>query len=93
MTRSPSRRRRLPLGVESYRRLHQQVLERDGWRCQHCGRLDELQVHHIQLRSRLGDDAESNLITLCAKCHQDAHQRGGDMETTFSGRSQTSARD
>jgi len=29
-----------------------------------------LQVHHLVKRSQLGDDAEGNLITLCAICHR-----------------------
>ncbi|MCH6554789.1 MAG: HNH endonuclease [Acidobacteria bacterium] len=66
---------RLRLDPESYRRLCKQVLERDGWRCQHCGRLTQLQVHHVSPRSRLGDDVEQNLIALCASCHQGAHLR------------------
>jgi predicted HNH restriction endonuclease len=32
-------------------------------------------VHHIQSRSLLGDDAERNLITLCALCHNKIHLR------------------
>ena len=67
------RRPRLRLDPESYHQLCQQVLERDGWRCQHCGQPTNLQVHHVNPRSRLGDDAESNLITLCAKCHRGLH--------------------
>jgi len=66
---------RLRLDPKSYRQLFQRVLERDGWRCQQCGHLAELQVHHIKLRSHLGNDAENNLITLCASCHQDVHVR------------------
>jgi 5-methylcytosine-specific restriction endonuclease McrA len=73
VTRLLPRRPRLRLDPESYRRLCQQVLERDGWRCQHCGRTNDLQVHHIHPRGRLGDDTEQNLITLCATCHRDAH--------------------
>ncbi len=73
MTRLHPRRPRLRLDPESYRQLCQQVLKRDGWRCQYCGHATELQVHHLNLRSRLGDDAEPNLITLCASCHRDAH--------------------
>src|ERR1700681_2927276 len=38
------------------------VLERDGWRCQSCGRMEDLQVHHIQRRSQLGDDTAENLV-------------------------------
>ena len=36
---------RLRLDSESYRELHRQVLERDGWRCQFCGNMQNLQVH------------------------------------------------
>jgi hypothetical protein len=42
------------------------VLERDGWRCQKCGSLEGLQVHHKIKRSDQGDDALANLLTLCA---------------------------
>ncbi len=73
MTRLRLHRPRLRLDPESYRRLCQQVLERDGWRCQYCGRMTNLQVHHINQRSRLGDDTEQNLITLCAGCHESLH--------------------
>ncbi len=73
MTRLISRRPRLRLDPDSYRYLCQQVLERDGWHCQSCGRSIDLQVHHIHPRGRLGDDAEPNLITLCARCHQELH--------------------
>ena len=41
--------RRLRLDPESYRELHRQVLERDGWRCQVCGSMQNLQVHHLQI--------------------------------------------
>jgi len=65
MTQLRQRRPRLRLDSESYERLRKQVLERDGWRCQRCGSLADLQMHHIEPRSHLGDDAEPNLITLC----------------------------
>jgi 5-methylcytosine-specific restriction endonuclease McrA len=53
--------------------LRRAVLERDGWRCQQCGSLRNLDVHHMRRRSALGDDAETNLITLCRDCHQILH--------------------
>lgn len=34
---------------------------------------ENLQAHHIESRSRLGDDAIENMITLCADCHRAAH--------------------
>ena len=65
---------RLRLGAASYEKLRQQVLRRDGWRCQACGTMSNLEVHHQQFRSRRGDDSETNLITLCAVCHASAHR-------------------
>jgi integrase len=55
--------------AEAYHKLQRQILERDGWRCQLCGSLSGLEVHHIQRRSRSGADSEENLITLCSDCH------------------------
>ncbi|MGO9590051.1 MAG: HNH endonuclease [Candidatus Acidiferrales bacterium] len=66
---------RLRLDSNSYGILRRRILDRDGWRCQHCGDMKNLEVHHIQFRSRLGSDQESNLITLCANCHARLHSR------------------
>jgi len=75
VTRIPPKRARLRLSAESYRQLHREVLRRDGWRCQRCGAMEGLEVHHVQFRSRSGDDDEVNLITLCGGCHRQAHRR------------------
>jgi 5-methylcytosine-specific restriction endonuclease McrA len=68
---------RLRLDSTNYHELHRQVLERDGWRCQVCGSMQNLQVHHLKLRSRSGGDEEQNLITLCAACHERIHRKSG----------------
>jgi 5-methylcytosine-specific restriction endonuclease McrA len=65
--------KRIQLGKQAYRRLLKRVLERDGWRCQKCGSLKDLQVHHRKYRSRQGDDSLANLVTLCAHCHTEEH--------------------
>jgi 5-methylcytosine-specific restriction endonuclease McrA len=70
-----SRGPRLRLDPDSYRKLRIEVLERDGWRCQYCGSSDRLEVHHLRSRGRRGDDTGENLITLCADCHSDIHQK------------------
>jgi len=31
---------------ENYRQLREQILNRDRWRCQFCGRMSNLEVHH-----------------------------------------------
>ena len=65
--------KRIKLGKQIYRRLMKKVLERDGWRCQKCGSLENLQVHHKIKRSHQGNDALENLVTLCAYCHLQEH--------------------
>jgi len=64
---------RLRLDPALYEDLRQQVLRRDGWRCQSCGTMTNLEVHHRVFRSQGGDDSELNLITLCAECHAQVH--------------------
>jgi len=64
---------RLRLEPEAYEDIRQQVLRRDGWRCQFCGAMSNLEVHHQEFRSQGGPDSELNLITLCDSCHRQAH--------------------
>ena len=64
---------RLRLDPLSYESLRQQILRRDGWRCQSCGIMSNLEVHHKKFRSHSGADSEENLITLCSACHGKVH--------------------
>ena len=66
---------RLRLDSLSYETLRQQILGRDGWRCQSCGTMSNLEAHHREFRSHSGDDSEENLITLCTACHARVHRR------------------
>ena len=65
---------RFRLDPVAYESLRQEVLRRDGWRCQSCGTMSNLEVHHKQFRSHSGHDCEENLITLCTRCHVDIHR-------------------
>jgi 5-methylcytosine-specific restriction endonuclease McrA len=65
---------RLRLGPVAYDLLRQQILVRDGWRRQLCGTMSNLEVHHKEFRSHLGEDSEENLITLCSTCHAGIHR-------------------
>ena len=65
----------LRLDPALYERLRQQILRRDGWRCQSCGTMSNLEVHHREFRSHSGNDSEENLITLCTSCHARMHRR------------------
>lgn len=73
MNRSSQKEYRIRLDPERYRQLRNQILERDGWKCQSCGRRDQLQLHHIVHRSQSGPDCEENLIVVCNECHRSFH--------------------
>jgi 5-methylcytosine-specific restriction endonuclease McrA len=49
---------RLRLGSLPYKSLRLQVLRRDSWRCQSCGTMSNLEVHHREFRSHSGADSE-----------------------------------
>ena len=72
---SPIGPKTAPLRLDplSYETLRQRILRRDGWRCQSCGTMSNLEVQHKEFRSHAGEDSELNLITLCAECHASAH--------------------
>jgi len=73
MNRSLVKSSRLRLAPGLYANLRHEVLRRDGWRCQSCGAMSHLEVHHRELRSHSGNDADQNLITLCTRCHAAVH--------------------
>lgn len=61
------------------------VLERDSIDgcpcCIYCGKPfphGGAHLHHVKKRSQLGLGEESNLVTLCWKCHAELHD--GDMD-------------
>ncbi len=79
MTEQLPKRRCLRLDRPRYSQVRQQILQRDGWRCQHCGRPDQLQIHHLVRRSQMGPDTEDNLMTVCGDCHRKVHLGGTDF--------------
>jgi 5-methylcytosine-specific restriction endonuclease McrA len=72
-TRLRQKQPRLKLDPKEYAIVRTRVLERDGWRCQECGSMEGLEVHHIKPRSHLGVDVMQNLITFCVGCHGRCH--------------------
>ena len=50
--------------------VRRMVLDRDGWRCQQCGRAGKLEVDHVRALEDGGDPYDmENLQTLCRSCH------------------------
>jgi 5-methylcytosine-specific restriction endonuclease McrA len=64
----------LRLDPASYDSLREQILYRDRWRCQLCGTMSNLEVHHREFRSHSGADSEEN-FALCTACHARVHRR------------------
>ena len=66
----------------AWERVRRQALDRDGHRCQKCGRAGRLEVHHVLELAHGGTNDMNNLNTLCRACHIDTHRRelpaGGD---------------
>jgi 5-methylcytosine-specific restriction endonuclease McrA len=45
------------------------IFERDGYKCQYCGRLADLTIDHILPLSRGGSNNRDNLTTACRSCN------------------------
>ncbi|WP_247005118.1 HNH endonuclease [Halosolutus gelatinilyticus] len=67
--------------------LREQILQRDGYECQDCGKgergVKSLHVHHKRPLDDGGSNEPGNLRTLCEDCHFDLHadeQRKGTLE-------------
>lgn len=43
-------------------------------RCARCNSTDDLETHHIIPVSKGGVDKQTNLITLCGRCHDKRHK-------------------
>jgi 5-methylcytosine-specific restriction endonuclease McrA len=63
------RRRRAP-GHRIDPQLRRRVLQRDGYRCQYCGRYTQRpHIDHVKPRSKGGKDTLGNLRVACPACN------------------------
>jgi transposase len=75
---------RYPYYGEDWYQKRRLALERDHYSCRICGSTKTLHVHHIIPRRLGGKNELSNLITLCAACHErlEIRKRLGFSTTT-----------
>lgn len=50
-------------------------LQRDDYTCQECGSNDDLEAHHWEPYRFCYDNSLDNLVTLCAPCHREMHEK------------------
>ena len=62
------------LPVRQWAALRVKVFNRDGYRCQDCGRAGGLEAHHVIPLEDGGSNGLGNLTTLCRDCHIRKHQ-------------------
>ena len=62
------------LSSAAWAAIRQTALDRDGWRCQTCGKAGALEVHHLVAVWKDGSNELSNLVSLCRAHHLRAHQ-------------------
>lgn len=63
-----------------------EVMQRDGFRCQHCLRDDKpLQVHHLvyDKDKKPWEYEDNQLITLCEDCHQNETEENSEIYNRF----------
>lgn len=74
-------------GGRPWRRIKQQVHERDEWTCCKCGRTTmDLECDHIVNTAQGGTDDLNNLQSLCKPCHSDksaAESKAGMVKNDF----------
>lgn len=65
--------------TEAWQEQRLKTFKRDGFKCVCCGAAQNLEAHHITYKN-LGAELETDLVTLCRKCHEGIHS--GDLEPT-----------
>jgi 5-methylcytosine-specific restriction endonuclease McrA len=61
----------------------QALKEQAGNTCQQCGSIGPLEIHHISPRMYGVDNAQTNMMVVCAKCHYDiTHHKKGAKQSS-----------
>lgn len=64
------------LESDNWKKIREQVLQRDNHKCTVCGTTDNLVIHHISY-DNIGNEKIEDLITVCEKCHNEIHSTRG----------------
>lgn len=64
------------LYTEDWDTIRKKVYQRDGYRCQMCGKNGVIHAHHIVPLKISKNNSLSNLVSLCPKCHKKIEEVG-----------------
>ena len=64
------------LESDNWKKIREQVLERDNHKCTVCGDTNNLVIHHTSY-DNIGNEKIEDLITVCEKCHNEIHSTRG----------------
>ena len=67
-------RRCINPSARQWEATRREVFDRDGYRCQQCGKAGRLEAHHVLHLASGGSNDLDNLLTLCRGCHIAAHK-------------------
>lgn len=71
--------------VKTFHRLKKNIgllaLENAGYKCQQCGSINDLCVHHVERMLPSDEDYNnlSNLTVVCRSCHMSLHRKAGHI--------------
>jgi mannose-6-phosphate isomerase-like protein (cupin superfamily) len=72
-----------PIYPREFRKIKPIIKNRDAHKCIMCDSAENLEVHHINYNKQ--DCSDSNLITLCKRCHTLTHHERSFWEQVFTG--------
>lgn len=58
---------------DHWKKVSEQRKELDGGKCQNCGKMKNLECHHLTYKNIGHENIEYDLITLCHDCHSEFH--------------------
>ena len=78
------RKRLIEIDYSRYKKIRNEVFERDDYTCQYCGEVGgRLEVDHIKPFSKGGSEKKVNLVTSCFSCNRskgDSYLEETDLE-------------
>ena len=67
------RRSKRDMFAQAQKDLKRELITKRGEKCEICGSVEHIELHHINPISEGGANSRSNSMLVCSKCHQKLH--------------------